>query len=305
MSGFSTSTCLNAGHLAGWVLDPAGNPLGQPHTIALDLDGQPASARDGHLRAAAAEVVHLARLHGCRLTVVEDLDFADARQTGRETLGRGERGKRLRRVVAGIPTRALRELLAGMAANADLWVVAVDPAWTSVWGGRYWQGWLDRATKASVTVSRHDAAPEDRHRRAADSAGRPETSSAALPVLEVVPKSAAQGPGVQEDSGQGRKPTRPVRPNRTPPGARRHRTVRCRRSVRVPTRYLHKERYRYRSGAWRGHGRRQRWAPGSPRRFGSRVLPVASGRRRLVPVAQPACRCLAPASDDVVGDRAA
>lgn len=32
---------LNVGHLAGWVLNPAGNPLGPPHTIPLDLDGQP------------------------------------------------------------------------------------------------------------------------------------------------------------------------------------------------------------------------------------------------------------------------
>jgi hypothetical protein len=34
--------------------------------------------------------------------VVENLDFADARATGRETLGRGTRGKRLRRTIAGI-----------------------------------------------------------------------------------------------------------------------------------------------------------------------------------------------------------
>src|ERR687888_1629277 len=41
---------LNAGHLAGWALDAAGNPLGPPHTIPLDLDGQPTSTRDGRLR---------------------------------------------------------------------------------------------------------------------------------------------------------------------------------------------------------------------------------------------------------------
>jgi hypothetical protein len=44
---------LNADHLAAWILNPAGNPLGQPHTIPLDLDGQPASTRDGRLRAAS------------------------------------------------------------------------------------------------------------------------------------------------------------------------------------------------------------------------------------------------------------
>jgi len=149
---------LNAGHLDAWVLDPSGNPVGEPATVALDLDGLPASTRDGRLRAAVAAIIRLARAGGCRSVMVEDLDFADARQTGRETLGRGARGKAFRRTVAGMPTRAFRDLLVGMAANADLWVVAVDPAWTSKWGGRYWQAPLTESTKTSVTVSRHHAA---------------------------------------------------------------------------------------------------------------------------------------------------
>jgi len=149
---------LNAGHLDCWVLDASGNPVGEPATIALDLDGLPASTRDGRLRAAVAAIIRLARTGGCRSIMVEDLDFADARQTGRETLGRGARGKAFRRTVAGIPTRAFRELLVGMTANADLWVVAVDPGWTSQWGQRYWQAPLTSSTKTSVTVSRHHAA---------------------------------------------------------------------------------------------------------------------------------------------------
>jgi IS605 OrfB family transposase len=149
---------LNAEHLDGWVLDPSGNPLGGTHTIPLVLEGLPASTRDGRLRAAVAELVRLAKAADCRCIVIEDLDFADARQTGRETLGRGARGKRFRRSVAAIPTRRFRDLLAGMAANAGLWVVAVDPAWTSVWGARYWQDPLDQSTKTSVTVTRHHAA---------------------------------------------------------------------------------------------------------------------------------------------------
>jgi hypothetical protein len=149
---------LNAGHLDAWVLDPSGNPVGEPATVALDLDGLPASTRDGRLRAAVAAVIRLAKAGGCRSIMVEDLDFADARQTGRETLGRSARGKTFRRVVAGMPTRAFRDLLVGMAANADLWVVAVDPGWTSQWGQRYWQAPLTSSTKTSVTVSRHHAA---------------------------------------------------------------------------------------------------------------------------------------------------
>jgi hypothetical protein len=214
---------LNAGHLAGWVLDPAGNPLGPPRTVPLDLDGLSSSTRDGRLRAAVAQVVRLAAQHGCRSIVVEDLDFADARQTGRETLGRGKRGKRFRRIVVGIPTRTFRDLLVGMAANAGLWVVAVDPAWTSVWGGRYWQAALDQQTKAPIAVSRHHAAavvigrrglgyrarrrgwcawrrPEDRQQRATDSAGRPVTTGMPSAWRLIVPKPTAQeleGPGGQ------------------------------------------------------------------------------------------------------------
>jgi hypothetical protein len=163
-------------------------------------------------------VIGLAVRQGCHAILVEDLDFADARHTGRETLGRGRRGKRFRRIVSGIPTRQFQDLLVGMAANAGLWVVAVDPAWTSVWGGRYWQDPLDQQTKPAVTVSRHHAAalvigrrglgyrarrrggcarlrPEDRSRRAADSAGQPETPDVLTSAPEAVPEPTNQGPG--------------------------------------------------------------------------------------------------------------
>jgi hypothetical protein len=149
---------LNAGHLDAWVLDTSGNPAGPPHTIPLDLDGLPASTRNGRLRAAITAILRLAIEGGCRSILVENLDFADARQRGRETLGRGRRGKRFRRVVAGIPTRSFRTLLVGMAANHGLWVIAVDPGWTSAWGRRYWQTPLNESTKQSVTVSGHHAA---------------------------------------------------------------------------------------------------------------------------------------------------
>jgi hypothetical protein len=149
---------LNADHLACWVLDASGNPVGPPHTIPLDLDGMPASTRDGRLQKAISAVLRLAIKGGCRSLLVENLDFADARQRGRETLGRGRRGKRFRRVVAGIPTRSFRTLLVGMAANYGLSVIAVDPGWTSKWGRRYWQTPLKESTKRSVIVSGHHAA---------------------------------------------------------------------------------------------------------------------------------------------------
>jgi hypothetical protein len=149
---------LNADHLACWVLDTSGNPVGPPQTIPLDLDGQPASTRDGRLRAVITAVLRLATASGCQSLMVENLNFADARHSGRETLGRGRRGKRFRRTISGIPTHRFRDLLVGMAANHHLWVIAVDPGWTSVWGRRYWHARLNQATKPSVTVSGHHAA---------------------------------------------------------------------------------------------------------------------------------------------------
>ncbi len=149
---------LNAHHVDAWVLDASGNPLGPPHTIPLELEGLPASTRDGRLRAAISAILRLAIDSGCRSLMVENLDFADARHHGRETLGRGRRGRRFRRTISGIPTRAFRDLLVGMAANHHLWVIAVDPGWTSKWGRRYWQTPLNQSTKKSVTVSGHHAA---------------------------------------------------------------------------------------------------------------------------------------------------
>jgi hypothetical protein len=147
---------LNAHHVDAWVLDASGNPVGPPHTIPLDLDGLPASTRNGRLRAAIAAALRLAIASGCRSLIVENLNFADARHTGRETLGR--RGKRFRRMISGIPTRAFRDLLVGMATNHGLWVIAVDPGWTSVWGRGYWQAPLNQATKKPISVSGHHAA---------------------------------------------------------------------------------------------------------------------------------------------------
>jgi hypothetical protein len=228
---------LNADHLAAWVLNPAGNPLGEPHTIPLDLDGQPTSTRDGRLQAAVAELLRLAKANGCRWLTVENLGFADARHTGRETLGRGRRGKAFRRVVSGMPTRRFRDLLVGTAANRGLWIIAVDPAWTSVWGGRYWQQPLNGSTRRPIMVSRHHAAalvigrrglghrarrrgwcdsrrPEDRQQRAADSAGRPTTLDAAASAPGVVPELTAQGPG--GPGGQRAGPSTAVHKTRSP-----------------------------------------------------------------------------------------
>ena len=133
---------VNAGHLAAAVLAPDGNLTGVPFTIPLYLAGLPATTRDGRVRAAVSWLIATARQAGARAVVIEDLDFAEAREQGRRTTGnrpaRGRRGRGFRRLVAGIPTARFRDRLVQMTANAGLSVVVVDPAYTSRWGAEHW-----------------------------------------------------------------------------------------------------------------------------------------------------------------------
>ena len=151
---------LNHGHLAAQAVTPDGNPAGPPVTIPLALAGLPASQRDGRLRAAISSLTRLARQRGCRAVVIEDLDFTDAREQGREQHGRrpsaGRRGRAFRRLVAGIPTGKFRDRLTQMTANAGLAVIAVDPAYTSRWGREHWLAPLRQ--QASPTTTGHHAA---------------------------------------------------------------------------------------------------------------------------------------------------
>ncbi|MGH7735619.1 MAG: IS200/IS605 family accessory protein TnpB-related protein, partial [Gemmatimonadales bacterium] len=95
-SGPVVAVDLNHGHLAVRRIDEHGNPVGQPERITLDLTGRSAR-RDAHVRHAITRLIHYTRRYGIGVIAVEDLDFADARTTGRETLGRGGRGKRFRK----------------------------------------------------------------------------------------------------------------------------------------------------------------------------------------------------------------
>ena len=155
---------LNADHLAACRLDDSGNPVGTPVSIPLELAGLPASTRDGRLRTAITALLDLARDTGAAAIAIENLNFRDARDIGREAMGRGQRGKRFRRTVHGIPTGKFRDRLVSMAANRGLYVIAVDPAYTSQWGGQHWQKPLQAAFGGTVT--RHHAASVAIGRRA-------------------------------------------------------------------------------------------------------------------------------------------
>ena len=141
------------------VVDSAGNPIGAPMTSLLALSGLTASTRDGHLREAISGLIRTAEHHGCRAIVIENLDFADAREMGREQTGRrpsrGKRGRSFRRLVSGIPTAKFAGRLIQMASNAGLAVIAVDPAYTSMWGAEHW---LVALREISTEASGHHAA---------------------------------------------------------------------------------------------------------------------------------------------------
>ena len=152
---------LNHGHLAAWAVTPDGNPSGPPVTIPIDLAGLPSATRDGRLRAAISSLTRLARQLGCQAVVIEDLDFADAREQGRERAGsrpsRGRPGRGFRRLVSGIPMGKFRDRLAQMTSNAGLAVIVVDPAYTSRWGREHWLAPLQDHSHR-VPASGHHAA---------------------------------------------------------------------------------------------------------------------------------------------------
>ena len=184
---------LNADHLATCVLDRAGNPIGGPTTIPVDTAGLSASRRDGRVRAAITALLDHAEQQRCGAVVVENLDFADARVSGRETLGRGRRGKTLRRTIAGIPTRRFRVRLTAMAARRRIGVIGVDAAYTSRWGAQHWRTPLQQQTSDPATVTAHHAAAAAIGRRG----------------LGLAIRRRPVGPRTGQRTGAGAPPTRP------------------------------------------------------------------------------------------------
>ena len=194
---------LNADHLAACVLDACGNPVAQPVTIGIEVDGLRASRRDGRVRAAITALLDTAQQHRCSAVVVENLNFAEARTAGRETMGRGQRGKTFRRTVAGIPTAKFRDRLTAMATRRGIAVIGVDPAYTSRWGDQHWRRPLQHQSSDPVTG----------HHGAAAAIGR---RGLGKPI-----RRRPAGPRTQQRMSAGTPPARPVRTPRTQGGANR------------------------------------------------------------------------------------
>ncbi|WP_229697404.1 transposase [Streptomyces lasiicapitis] len=140
---------MNDDHLAAWRLDTHGNPVGEPQRFFYDLTGS-ADHRDAQIRHALSRLLHCTRRFGATAIAIEDLDFTDGKS--REKHGRNTH---FRRLVSRFPTARLRARLVSMAAEQDICIVAVDPAYTSRWGAKHWQKPLATPTRR---ISRHDAA---------------------------------------------------------------------------------------------------------------------------------------------------
>jgi IS605 OrfB family transposase len=166
---------LNDGHLAVRRLDPHGNPVGRPERIEYRLTGSTAR-RDAQVRHAITRLIRYTRRHRISAIAVEDLNFADARATGRETMGRGQRGKRFRKTVAGIPTSVFRSRLTAQARQQGIALWAVNPAYTSAWGDQHWRIPYENVTRheAAATVIGRRAQGFTARRREGVTRARPE-----------------------------------------------------------------------------------------------------------------------------------
>jgi hypothetical protein len=194
---------LNDGYLAVRRLDEHGNPVGRPERIDLDLSGSSAR-RDAQVRHAITLLLHFTARHGVGAVAVEDLDFADARSIGRETMGRGARGKRFRKSVAGIPTAVFRNRLTAQADQHGIRLYAVNPAYSSVWGDQHWRTPYENVTRheAAATVIGRRAQGFKARRRRGVTRTRPEdrvvrATDQAAPASRQVSTRNRHRPGIR------------------------------------------------------------------------------------------------------------
>ncbi|WTU71157.1 transposase [Streptomyces sp. NBC_00055] len=195
----------NADHFAAYRLDRHGNPIGGPRRFFYDLSGS-ASHRDAQIRHALTRLLHWTQQVGAKAIAIEDLDFT-AEKTREKHGGR----KRFRQLISGMPTGKLKARLVSMAAGEGLSIVAVDPAYTSMWGAQHWQKPL---TTPHRKMSRHDAAGIAIGRRAL---GHPIGRRTAPPPHDRSDR-AGHRTAQAEPGNRGREGTRPPTTDRPPGG---------------------------------------------------------------------------------------
>lgn len=157
-SGGVVGVDLNADHLAVARLDTSGNPVGRPVRVPLELAGKSTAVRDGRLRASVTAVLEHAKKTAATAIAVEDLDFAESK-----TREKFDRRKQFRHTISGFPTTQFKDRIVAIAATQGLAVIAVDPRYTSRYGGASWQRALSTPTSL---VTRHQGAAVAIGRRA-------------------------------------------------------------------------------------------------------------------------------------------
>ena len=183
----------NADHFAAYRLDRNGNPVGDPKRFFYDLSGT-ADHRDAQIRHAISRLLHWANRCGVKAIGIENLDF-----TAEKTREKHGRKKRFRQLISGIPTGKLKARLVSMAAEHGLSIVAVDPAYTSMWGDQHWRKPLAGKTRK---MSRHDAASVAIGRRALGHPIRRRTAPPPQHQSDAVGHRTAQaGPGARGHEG--------------------------------------------------------------------------------------------------------
>jgi IS605 OrfB family transposase len=213
----------NADHLAAWQLDRHGNPMGAPRRFDYDLSGT-AKHRDAQLRHALTRLLHWAKTTGVQAVAIEDLDFTDSKTREKHGVK-----KKFRQLISGIPTGRLRARLLSMCAEAGIGVIAVDPAYTSMWGAEHWQKPL---TSKNRRTTRHAAASVAIGRRALGHRIRRRTAPPRQHQSDAGGHRTAQAPS----SDRGREETRPripgPRTRSVSPDAERKRVTRTPKTVR-------------------------------------------------------------------------
>ncbi|MFE2092237.1 IS200/IS605 family accessory protein TnpB-related protein [Streptomyces sp. NPDC059460] len=195
----------NADHFAAYRLDVHGNPVGGPHRFPYDLTGT-AGHRDAQIRHALTRLINWAKSAAVAAIGIENLDF-----TAEKTREKHGRRKRFRQLLSGIPTGKLKARLVSMAAEQGLAIVAVDPAYTSLWGAQHWQKPL---TTPHRKMSRHDAAGIAIGRRAL---GHPIRRRTAPPPHDRSDRAGHRTAQAGPDA-RGREGTRPPTTDRPPGG---------------------------------------------------------------------------------------
>lgn len=205
----------NADHFAAYRLDRHGNPMGDPRRFHYDLSGT-ADHRDAQIRHALTRLLYWTKQAGANAIGIENLDFA-AEKT-REKHGRK---KQFRQLISGMPTGKLKARIVSMAAEHGIAIVAVDPAYTSMWGDQHWRKPLTSETRK---MTRHDAASVAIGRRAL---GHPIRRRAAPPRDD---QSDRRGHRTVQAGrgGRGREETRPPVTERAHDARRRTGTTRTR-----------------------------------------------------------------------------